>query len=76
MRRIANVHDGEFRVTPNQNLIIANVAKDKRKEIEDLVAEHRHAAPVDRVAPQFDGLRRAADLRLGARRKRALSARA
>ena len=41
MRRIANVHDGEIRVTPNQNLIIANVAKDKRKEIEDLVAEHR-----------------------------------
>ena len=41
MRRIAEVHDGEIRVTPNQNLIIANVAKDKRKEIEDLVAEHR-----------------------------------
>ena len=41
MRRIANVHDGEIRVTPNQNLIIANVAKDKRKEIEDLVAEYR-----------------------------------
>ena len=41
MRRIANVHDGEIRVTPNQNLIIANVAKDKRKEIEDLVGEYR-----------------------------------
>ena len=41
MRRIANVHDGEIRVTPNQNLIIANVAKNKRKEIEDLVAEYR-----------------------------------
>jgi sulfite reductase (NADPH) hemoprotein beta-component len=41
MRRIAEVHDGEIRVTPNQNLIIANVAKDKRKDIEDLVAEHR-----------------------------------
>ncbi len=43
MRRIAEVHDGEIRVTPNQNLIIANVAKNKRKEIEDLVAEHRMA---------------------------------
>jgi sulfite reductase (NADPH) hemoprotein beta-component len=41
MRRIAEVHDGEIRVTPNQNLIIANVAKDKRKEMEDLVSEHR-----------------------------------
>ena len=26
LRRIAEMHDGEFRITPNQNLIIANVA--------------------------------------------------
>ena len=41
MRRVAQVHEGEIRVTPNQNLIIANVAKEKRAEIEALVAEHR-----------------------------------
>ena len=40
MRRIAEVHDGEIRVTPNQNLIIANVAPDDRAAIEALVAEH------------------------------------
>jgi sulfite reductase (NADPH) hemoprotein beta-component len=41
MRRIAEVHTGEIRITPNQNLIIANVAKKDRKAIEALVAEHR-----------------------------------
>ena len=41
MRRIAQVHEGEIRITPNQNLIVANVAKDKRAEIDALVAEHR-----------------------------------
>jgi sulfite reductase (NADPH) hemoprotein beta-component len=41
MRRIAEVHEGEIRVTPNQNLIVANVARDKREAIDALVAEHR-----------------------------------
>ncbi len=40
LRRIAGVHDGDFRLTANQNLIIANVPKEKRKAIEALVAEH------------------------------------
>ena len=40
LRRIAEVHDGAFRLTANQNLIIANVPKDKRQAIEALVAEH------------------------------------
>ncbi len=40
LRRIAEVHDGDFRLTANQNLIIANVPKEKRKTIEALVAEH------------------------------------
>ena len=38
--RIAEVHDGDFRLTANQNLIIANVAKEKRAAIEALVSEH------------------------------------
>lgn len=40
MRRIAQVHEGEIRITPNQNLIIANIAEDMRAEIEALAAEH------------------------------------
>ena len=41
LRRIAEIHDGEFRLTPNQNLIIADVPADKRESIDALVAEHR-----------------------------------
>ena len=40
LRRIAEIHDGEFRMTSNQNVIIANVSKKNRKKIEALVAEH------------------------------------
>ncbi|EAZ97795.1 NADPH-dependent assimilatory sulfite reductase hemoprotein subunit [Marinobacter sp. ELB17] len=40
LRRIAEVHDGDFRLTANQNLIIANVPKEKRQAIEALVAEY------------------------------------
>jgi sulfite reductase (NADPH) hemoprotein beta-component len=38
--RIAERHDGDFRFTANQNVIIANVAPERRAEIEALVAEH------------------------------------
>jgi sulfite reductase (NADPH) hemoprotein beta-component len=41
MRRIAETHEGEIRITPNQNLIIANIAKEKRAAIDALIAEHR-----------------------------------
>ena len=51
MRRIAQAHEGEIRITPNQNLIIANVADDKRGAIEALVAEHR-------LDGEYTGLRR------------------
>lgn len=40
LRKIAEVHDGEFRMTSNQNVIIANISKKNRKKIEALVKEH------------------------------------
>jgi sulfite reductase (NADPH) hemoprotein beta-component len=40
LRAIAKVHKGKFRLTPNQNLIIAGVAPADRPEIEALLAEH------------------------------------
>jgi len=39
LREIAKIHDGDFRLTANQNLIIANISKEKRPEIERLL-EH------------------------------------
>jgi sulfite reductase (NADPH) hemoprotein beta-component len=40
LRRIAEIHDGDIRLTANQNIIIANVARERRGEIEALVAAH------------------------------------
>ncbi|HEX8062274.1 MAG TPA: NADPH-dependent assimilatory sulfite reductase hemoprotein subunit [Allosphingosinicella sp.] len=44
LRAIAEVHRGTFRVTPNQNLIVAGVAGEDRPGIEGLLAEHGLAA--------------------------------
>ncbi|HEX8468753.1 MAG TPA: NADPH-dependent assimilatory sulfite reductase hemoprotein subunit [Allosphingosinicella sp.] len=40
LRAIAQVHRGTFRVTPNQNLVVAGVAAQDRAAIEALLAEH------------------------------------
>ncbi|MDP6795635.1 MAG: NADPH-dependent assimilatory sulfite reductase hemoprotein subunit, partial [Verrucomicrobiota bacterium] len=41
LREIARVHDGDFRLTANQNLIIANISVAKRNEIKVLLAQHK-----------------------------------
>ena len=40
LRAIAEVHDGEFRLTPNQNLSISNVRADKRAAIDALLDDY------------------------------------
>ena len=40
LREIAKIHDGDFRLTANQNLIIANVSQAKRLEIEVLLEKY------------------------------------
>jgi sulfite reductase (NADPH) hemoprotein beta-component len=40
LREIARVHRGDFRLTPNQNLIVANVEAAERRFIEALVVRH------------------------------------
>ena len=40
LRRIAEIHDGQFRLTANQNVLIANASPRLRAEIDDLVAAH------------------------------------
>ncbi len=39
LRRIAELHDGEFRLTPNQNLTISSVRNADRSHIDSLLAE-------------------------------------
>ncbi|QHW29757.1 assimilatory sulfite reductase (NADPH) hemoprotein subunit [Paenibacillus rhizovicinus] len=37
LREIAKIHTGDFRLTPNQNLIIGNVSSQKKKKIDQLI---------------------------------------
>jgi sulfite reductase (NADPH) hemoprotein beta-component len=40
LREIAKVHDGDFRLTGNQNLIIANISEENKALISDLIQKH------------------------------------
>ncbi|MCV6604053.1 MAG: sulfite reductase, partial [Porticoccaceae bacterium] len=40
LREVAKVHNGDFRITPNQNIIIANVAPQDRPQIEALMEQY------------------------------------
>ncbi|MFD2926144.1 assimilatory sulfite reductase (NADPH) hemoprotein subunit [Halobacillus naozhouensis] len=40
LREIAKIHTGDFRLTPNQNLIIANVTEEMKPEIVELVNKY------------------------------------
>jgi len=55
LREIARLHTGEFRLTPNQNLVIAGVPAALRETIDQLAARHG-----------LDGYRQARPLRLKA----------
>lgn len=37
LREIAKVHTGDFRLTPNQNLIIGNITSRKKKQISEII---------------------------------------
>lgn len=40
LREIAKVHEGDFRLSPNQNLIISNVTNEKKRQIVGLIEEY------------------------------------
>ncbi|WP_437272055.1 NADPH-dependent assimilatory sulfite reductase hemoprotein subunit [Staphylococcus succinus] len=40
LRKIAEIHTGDFRLTPNQNLVIASVDETKKPEIEAIIDEY------------------------------------
>ncbi len=74
LRTIAGVHQGDFRLTANQNLMIARVAKGQKARIDRLLRQFGLTNELSGLQAQLDGLRGAADLRPGAGRERALSA--
>lgn len=40
LREIAKIHTGDFRLTANQNLIIANVSSENKKKINELIEQY------------------------------------
>ncbi|TGD80845.1 NADPH-dependent assimilatory sulfite reductase hemoprotein subunit [Hymenobacter wooponensis] len=56
LREIARFHTGDFRLTGNQNLILANVAPEHRILVEATLAQHG----IQVAATQYSGLRRGA----------------
>jgi sulfite reductase (NADPH) hemoprotein beta-component len=40
LREIAKIHTGDFRLTPNQNLIIANVSSENKQKISELIEQY------------------------------------
>ncbi|GKU84609.1 assimilatory sulfite reductase (NADPH) hemoprotein subunit [Niallia sp. NCCP-28] len=40
LREIAKIHNGDFRLTGNQNLVIANISSQKKKKISDLMDQY------------------------------------
>lgn len=41
LRQIAQIHQGDFRITPNQNLVIAGIGAEDKPGIEALVAQYQ-----------------------------------
>ncbi len=56
LREIARVHRGDFRLTPNQNLIVANVEPSARQFIDALVVRHGLDAHVRTTPVHRDAL--------------------
>ena len=40
LRAVARIHKGEFRLTPNQNLVISNITDEDRRQVETLLREY------------------------------------
>ena len=56
LREIAKVHEGDFRLTANQNLIISNISPEKKKEIEKLLTEYKMIDSHERSALRLNSM--------------------
>ncbi|MGJ8694919.1 MAG: NADPH-dependent assimilatory sulfite reductase hemoprotein subunit [Verrucomicrobiaceae bacterium] len=56
LRKIAEIHDGDFRLTGNQNLIIAQVSPKKRPEIEAILDQHGLLKSHERSAMRLNSI--------------------
>ena len=56
LREIAKVHDGDFRLTANQNLVIANISPKRRAEIEALLEKYGMSHSHERSALRLSSI--------------------
>ena len=56
LREIAKTHDGDFRLTANQNLIIANISPAKKAEIEKILEAHKMLDSYERSALRLNSM--------------------
>lgn len=56
LRKIAKVHDGDFRITPNQNLIISQVNKRNKAVIEALLKQYNFINPERQSALRLNSM--------------------
>ncbi len=56
LREIAKIHDGDFRLTANQNLIIANISAKKRSEVEALLEKYGMSRSHERSALRLSSI--------------------
>lgn len=56
LREIAKTHDGDFRLTANQNLIIANISSAKKAEIEKILRAHKMLDSYERSALRLNSM--------------------
>ena len=56
LREIAKTHDGDFRLTANQNLIIANISSAKKAKIEKILRAHKMLDSYERSALRLNSM--------------------
>lgn len=56
LKKIAEIHDGDFRLTANQNLVIANISPAKKKAITALLEEHKMIDAHERSALRLNSM--------------------
>jgi sulfite reductase (NADPH) hemoprotein beta-component len=56
LRQLAEVHQGDFRITANQNLVVAGIAPEARPEIERIFIETGLAALLERSPVELNAL--------------------
>lgn len=56
LRELAKVHQGDFRLTANQNLMIANVTDDRRSEVEAMLEKYGMSRSHERSALRLSSI--------------------